>query len=218
MMQQLFTGRIRLVKSEETRTESIAKAGESKTHSWAFNEAVVIATLAMRFGSDEFPLGRKRYTKLSYLLHRHAEQKTDGYRKKAAGPYNPLTRYGGPERIAVENGYVREHARGPYRGFLAAEKVDQAERYFTKWYGRDSLTWLDQFRFKSNDDLELLTTVDMAAEELRNSGTTVNVGNLKGVLRSNPEWKAKLERAIFSDAKIASAAVLCLKLFDSSGK
>lgn len=215
MMQQLLTGRIRLVKPESptatTQVEHGAKA--SKPHTWAFNEAVVISTLAKHFGSDQFPLGRKRYTKLSYLLHRHAERRAEGYLKKAAGPYNPQTRYGGPERIALTNGYIREHKRGPYSGFVAADKIAEAERYFGEWYGGDCIRWLDQFRRRTNDDLEVLTTVDMAAEELRAGRKAVNVDSVKEVIRTHPEWRAKLNRPEFSDANIAKAIEASCGLF-----
>jgi type I restriction enzyme S subunit len=185
----------------------------TKAHSWAFNEAVVISTLANLFGSEEFPLGRKRYTKLSYLLHRHAEKNAEGYLKKAAGPYNPKTKYGGSERIAVENGYIREHIAGPYRGFVAAHNIAQAEGYFRKWYGPDCVQWLEQLRHKRNDDLELLATVDMAAEGLRAASRNVNVDDVKNVILNHQEWKAKLERPIFSDANIAKAIKACQTLF-----
>jgi type I restriction enzyme S subunit len=207
MMQQLLTGRVRLVEteSEENATQDAVEGRASKPHSWAFNEAVVIATLAKHFGKEDFPLGRKRYTKLSYLLHRHAERQVDAYLKKAAGPYNPRTKYGGPERIALQNSYVREHKNGPYTGFVAANNVDQAEGYFQKWYGPEAIQWLEQFRFKKNDELELLATVDMAAQELQASARNVDVAAVKDAIRSHPEWEAKLDRAAFSDAKIAEA-------------
>ncbi len=220
MMQQLLTGRIRLVKPEAqgpaTQIEADTKA--SKPHSWAFNEAVVIATLAQNFGSEQFPLGRKRYTKLSYLLHRHAEKQAEGYLKKAAGPYNPRTKYGGPEKIAQRNAYIREHKRGPYRGFVAADSIAQAEGYFEKWYGPDSIQWLEQFRFMKNDELEVLATVDMVAEELRAAGKNIDMAGVKDVIRSHPQWKAKLDRPVFSDANIAKAIKTSRELFESSGE
>jgi type I restriction enzyme S subunit len=219
MMQQLLTGRIRLVKPQAPAPSAPVEAGAKpgKAHSWAFNEAVVIANLAKQFGKDEFPLGRKRYTKLSYLLHRHVERKTEGYLKKAAGPYNPRTKYGGPERIALESGYVREHKNGPYSGFVAGDKITQAEGYFEKWYGNDTKQWLEQFRFKKNDELELLATVDMAAEELRAAGQPVDVEGVKMVIRNHPDWQAKLDRPVFSDTNIASAMRESEKLFGQTG-
>lgn len=218
MMQQLLTGKIRLV---SPRTPAVQPEPEKKTtrkHSAAFNEAVVIATLAKRFGKEAFPLGRMRYTKLSYLLHRKTGGQVEGYLKKAAGPYNPKTRYVGPERIALENGYVREHHSGTYSGFVAAGNIAQAENYFETWYGAACLEWLEQFRYTKKDELELLTTVDMAAEELCAAGKQVEVAGVKSVLRHHPEWQAKLDRPIFSDANIFRAIEKSRELFgDNSG-
>ena len=173
----------------------------------------MISVLANQFGSEQFPLGRKRYTKLSYLLHRRTDQRTEGYLKKAAGPYNPRTKYGGPEKIALENGYIHEHRSGRFKGFVAADNIAQAESYFAAWYGSESAEWLEQFRFKKNDDLELLATVDMAVEELRTAQKAVDVESVKNVIRANSEWKAKLDRPLFSEANIAQAIETCRTLF-----
>lgn len=72
---------------------------------------------------------------------------------------------------------------------------------------------MEQFRFKKNDELELLATVDMAAEELRASGQAVDVAAVKAVILSHEEWQAKLDRAIFSDANIAGAIESNRRLF-----
>ena len=214
MMQQLLTGRIRLVKPETSTEESVAASPFGKKHNWQFNEAVVISVLAKHFGNELYPLGRMRYTKLSYLLHRREEGHAEGYLKKAAGPYNPQTRYGGPEKIALQKDYVRQHTSGKGQGFIASTHVDEAERYFDRWYGSEVLQWLEQFRYETNNDLELLTTVDMAAEELCEAGEEVSVESVKEVIRSHPEWDPKLDRPIFSDANLARAIESCQKLFD----
>lgn len=218
MMQELLTGKTRLVApaaaAAETKAESTASAvAAAPAHNWAINEAVVISVLAKTFGSEKFPLGRKRYTKLSYLLHRHVERKADGYLKKAAGPYNPSTKYGGPEKIAQKNNYIRKHNNGTYTAFVAAENIDQAEGYFEKWYGPDALKWLEQFRYKKNDDLEVLATVDMAVQDLRAAGAAVTLDAIKGVIRSHPEWEAKLDRPVFADANIETAIEISATLF-----
>lgn len=219
MMQELLTGRIRLVQPEANVVQFPSKAASvvasAKSHNWAINEAVVISVLAKNFGSEQWPLGRKRYTKLSYLLHRHVEGQAEGYLKKAAGPYNPATKYKGPEGIALKNGYVRRYSRDQFSGFVAADKIREAEGYFTKWYGEDALVWLEQFRLKTNDDLELLATVDMAMVDLRKAKKAEQLANVKRVIRDNPEWEAKLSRVIFSDEKIVRAMRSCQKLFGS---
>ena len=206
MIQALLTGKTRLVDPQASNEQTDATSGNAKRHNWAINEAVVIATLVKHFGGEDYPLGRKRYTKLSYLLHRHVEREADGYLKKAAGPYNPQTKYGGPEKIAKQNGYITQH-KGPkgHSGFIAADNIAQAEGYFEKWYGSEVIQWLEQFRYKKNDDLEVLATVDMAALELQASGKSVTVAAVKDMITSHPEWEAKLDRAVFSDTNIAEA-------------
>jgi len=214
MMQELLTGKTRLVGQDLPAAQEASTGDKKQSHNWAFNEAVVISTLVNRFGKEDYPLGRKRYTKLSYLLHRRVERRAEGYLKKAAGPYNPKTKYAGPEKIAKTNGYILQH-KGPkgHSGFIAADNIAQAEGYFEKWYGPDVLQWLEQFRFKKNDELEVLATVDMATVELHEAGMEVNVASVKSVISNHPEWEAKLDRAAFSDANIAAAIELCGELF-----
>ena len=217
MMQELLTGKTRLVEasSNVVSVDFTAPPGRSATkpHNWQINEAVVVAVLVKHFGSEQFPLGRKRCAKLSYLLHRHVEHVAEGYLKKAAGPYNPSVKYKGPEAIAQKNGYVRVHKNGTYSGLVAAAKIGQAEDYFDQWYGREVLGWLEQFRRKTNDELELLTTVDLAAVELERAGKQVRLEAVKSVIGTHPEWEAKLEREIFSDANIARAIRAVSELF-----
>jgi type I restriction enzyme S subunit len=221
MMDKLLTGQIRLpepaiskVKRNAAISEkSVAATIPNRTHSWAFHEAVIISVLAEQFGSAEFPLGRKRCTKLSYLIHRKTDQKVQGYLKKAAGPYNPRTRYAGPEKIAQENGYVRNHQSGKFHGFIAAEKIAQAKTYFAKWYDPKITAWLEQFRFKSNDELECLATVDMAMQELLKQNKTTDVDNVRALIASEPDWLPKLDRSAFSDSGIAEAIAQCHVLF-----
>ena len=207
MMQELLTGRIRLVPP--------AASSPEKSHNWAINEAVVVAVLVKHFADERFPLGRKRCTKLSYLLPRHVEHAAPGYPKKAAGPYNPAVKYRGPEKIAQENGYIRSHKNGNFAGYVAADKIAKAEGYFEKWYGSDALRWLEHFRLKTNDELELLTTIDMAMEDLRSHNRAVDLIAVKKVIQLHPEWKAKLTRPIFSDSDIERAITVCGKLFAS---
>ena len=218
MLQQLLTGRIRLAKSREIAEREEATGAVARKHNWQFNEAVVISVLARNFGTEQYPLGRKRYTKLSYFLHRHKERRTEGYLKKAAGPYNPRIRYGGPERIALEQGYIRQHKNKNYQGFVADSHVGDAEDYFDKWYGKEALQWLEQFRFKKNDELELLTTVDMATEELRAADKEVSVENVKNLILDHKEWKAKMGRRIFADANLARAIEDSRTLFAVCGE
>jgi type I restriction enzyme S subunit len=217
MMQELLTGRIRLVspvRSVVPLPQAEDPATPRAAHNWQINEAVVIGALTLQFGTEEWPLPRKRRVKLTYLLHRRAEGKAEGFLKKAAGPYNPKIKYQGPEAIALKNGYVREHNNGTYAGFVAGEKIAQAEQYFAEWYP-GAKEWVEQFHFEKTDELELLATVDMAVEDLRSRGRAVALKAVKEVIRTHPEWEAKLSRSIFSDGNIKRAIGVCRNLFGS---
>lgn len=217
MMQELLTGRIRLLPA---RAEVIplpvpenAKMEKPRQHNRQIEEAVMLGVLAKAFGSEQNPLARVRRTKLLYLLHRHIEGRAEGYLKKAAGPYNPKTRYQGAEGIAVKNAYVRSHRNGTWEGFVAGDKVVEAEAYFDKWYEPAVRAWLEQFHYVKTEELELLATVDMAMEDLRRAGNPVTLAAVKQIIASHPEWQAKLEKPIFSDANIERAITKCHNLF-----
>jgi type I restriction enzyme S subunit len=212
MMDSLLTGKIRLPETHlrKAKEHNVEPAGR---HNWQFNEAVLISVLVKHFGSEQYPLGRMRYTKLSYLFHRHVKGQVEGYRKKAAGPYNPDTRYKGPETIAQKNRYIRAHRQGNLTGFIRGPAIADAEAYFFKWYGNEALIWLEQFRYRKNDDLERLATVDMAMQDLLERRQRPEREAVRALIASEPEWNAKLNRAIFSDAGIDEAIAECRTLF-----
>ncbi|MEE9304203.1 MAG: restriction endonuclease subunit S [Thiotrichaceae bacterium] len=211
MVTELLTGKIRLVAPQLFEDTTVAL--EAVSQNWAFKEAVIIATLADQFGSTQFPLGRKRCTKLTYLMHRKAKLNTDGYLKKAAGPYNPNVRYSGPETLAQTKKYVCSHKSGKFSGFVSSDNIDEAISYFSKWYGQDMSDWLNQFRYKKNDDLEVLATVDMAMVAVCKSGEAPTLETVKHYIANEPEWAAKLEREAFCDSSIRNAIQACTDLF-----
>lgn len=217
MMQELLTGRIRLVSPRAEvipfPAQTVAAPKKTKPHNRQIEEAVMLGVLAQAFASEQHPLARVRRTKLLYLLHRYIEGVAEGYLKKAAGPYNPKTRYQGAEGIAVKNGYVCAHHNGTYEGFIAGTKVAEAAAYFDKWHDPPVRAWLERFRYTKTDELELLATVDMAMEDLRHAGNPVSPEAVKRIIQSHPEWQAKLERDIFSDANIERALAECHNLF-----
>ena len=206
MMQELLTGRIRLVKSQHV-SQSVRQdiSINPQKRSEEFHEAVLLSVVTKHFSDYKHPIGRFRRTKLVYLLRRHLQVGVDDYLKKAAGPYRPKTKYGGAEKIALTSGYVKRHQAGRLEGFISGDHVEKAESYFLKWYGSEPFQWLNQFRYRKNEELELLTTVDMTIEELRKGSEPVTVATVKAFIHEEPEWLPKLNRAIFSDINIARA-------------
>ncbi|WP_262152215.1 restriction endonuclease subunit S [Chryseobacterium foetidum] len=195
------------VESKPSDAKVIPLEQPKKEASKEFKEAVLIACLTERFGSEKFPLGRKRYTKLSYLFHRYSDNKIQDYLRKAAGPYNPKTKYGGPEKIALNNKYIQNwKSNNKMTGFVSAEKIEDAKTYFSNYWQISDLDWLTkEFKFKSNDELELLATVDNSLVELSKKNLEFTSANVLDIIKSEKEWEAKLERTIFSDSNVERA-------------
>lgn len=202
MMQELLTGKVRLVKPI---SEPIQTAQPKRQRSWAFEEAVIISTLIDRFSKEGFPLSRFRYVKYSYLLKRFKEMEVKDYLKKAAGPYNPQTRYGGPERISKDKKYIVPATSGKYKGFVPGDNIEEATGYFVDWFGTEVLEWLEQFRYTKNDELELLTTVDLAIQDLKETNSLINTETVKRLINAHAEWRPKLKRKAFSDDHLEEA-------------
>lgn len=215
MMQELLTGRIRLVDTASKKQRKEKKVLRTKPtvqpreHNKHFREAVILSAVVSIFASEKYPLGRFRRQKLAYLLHRHAQESTQGFLKKAAGPYNPTIRYK-DEKIALKAGYVAERGNGK---FVKGEKTNEAVNYFTQWYGTEAIEWLKQFQFRKNDELEVLTTVAEAIADLKRNSLTIAVESIKQVIQSNPEWRPKLDKTYFNDINIKSAMIKSQKLF-----
>jgi type I restriction enzyme S subunit len=208
MMQNLLTGKTRLV-------ESVRKEVKKPKHNTQINEAVVISFLVYKFGTEQYPLSRFRYTKYSYLLHRQSEKEAFGFDKYAAGPYNPANRYKGAEGIALKNKYITkvQNPKSKKDAFVINENIDDALNYFNEWYGTDIQQWIEQFRFYKNNYLEVLTTVDKAICELVSQKAPVNVQTIKNYIYSIPQWKKKLEKPYFSDDEIQKAIDESKRLF-----
>ncbi|HMG06492.1 MAG TPA: hypothetical protein VK581_13615 [Chthoniobacterales bacterium] len=183
-----------------------------------FVEAVVIAQLTRSLADPTRPLGRKRCQKFSYLSHRKADEDvTKHFLKKAAGPYSPWARYQGPETIAIRNGYVERAKVGVFTGLVASDNIDNIDQYLSHYPVCAAVEWIiETLRWRKNDELELLATVDFAAVELRRANTEITWTTIKNIIARNPEWAPKLDRAVFSDCNIAQALSELQVLFPAS--
>ena len=218
MMQQLLTGKIRLVSNDDVITykpEVDTLKVSSKGHNHQFDDAVVIAGIVDKFYSDKYPLGRKKVQKLLYLFRRHQEADISAFKKKAAGPYADEVRYKGGEPIAISNKYISVKKGSKGSSFSKGEKIVDALTYLKNWNLNDDFKWLcEQFKYVKTDRLELLATIDMAICDLSDSRKIVTVESIKNLIKSQPEWKAKLAKSYFKDNDIAWAIRECKRLFN----
>lgn len=214
MMQELLTGRIRLVQAEaaavvteKPKLQVAATSSAQKVHNRQFDDAVMIAGIVNAFYSARYPLGRKKVQKLLYLLRRKQDESIVAFKKKAAGPYADEVRYKGGEPIANRNRYIATMTiKGKGTTFTPGENIGQALDYIERWGRQSDIHWLaEKFRYTSVDDLELLATVDMAICDLEEAGIPVSVASIKHLIATNKEWQAKLQKKTFADSKIAKA-------------
>lgn len=219
MMSDLLTGRIRLVETdsaevpveaiperEVTPIHQVAEQSAIKSHSKPFDDAIMIAGIVNTLYSDKYPLGRKKVQKCLYLLRRHQDESTTAFKKKAAGPYADEVRYKGGEPIAIGAGYIATTTSALGTIFAPGNNIAQALGYIEAWGKQGDIKWVaDNLMFKGGNELELLTTVDMAICDLAEAGTPVTVASIKHLIANNAEWQAKLKKQTFSDINIQLA-------------
>lgn len=210
MMQELLTGRIRLVEADKNAETA------PKGHNQQYDDAIAISAIVNAFYDDRFILGRVKVQKLLYLLRRKQDADVSAFKKKAAGPYNEKARYNGGESIAVKSGYIAVERNNKGSKFSKGSSIDVALKYAGSI--QTEIEWLlEKFRFyninKDTKNLEVLATVDMAVCDLEKIGKVVNLDAVKEVIRSNKEWAPKLQKPYFTDAAINRAITECKELF-----
>ena len=217
MMQELLTGRIRLVdadRKEQPKTQILQE--RQPAHNQHFDDAVMIAGIVNAFYSEKYPLGRKKVQKLLYLVRRKEQADISAFHKKAAGPYADEVRYKGGEPIAQKNKYIQVKRNKKGSRFEKSVQMQQALTYLQDWGKQADIDWLvSQFQYTSVNELELFATVDMAICDLKQEGKEISVASIKNLISSNKEWRAKLKKAYFRDSEIQRAIKKCQDLFES---
>lgn len=212
MMQELLTGRIRLINAEPKQEQPATTS--TKKHNQQFDDAVMIAGIVNAFHSKTFPLGRKKVQKLLYLMRRKEKADVSAFHKKAAGPYADSVRYNGGETIAQNSDYVTVQTNGKGTLFRRGAKIGKALGYIQSWGKQASIDWLtSNFQYTGVDDLELFATVDMAICDLRKVHKPIAVQTIKEFIQSTKEWRKKLDKSYFSDPNIQRAINKCREFF-----
>ena len=219
MMQELLTGRIRLVDADgkdQPQTQAVQKKQPQQAHNQHFDDAVMIAGIVNAFYSEKYPLGRKKVQKLLYLVRRKEQADISAFHKKAAGPYADEVRYKGGEPIAQKNKYILVKRNEKGSCFEKGAQMQRALAYLQDWGKQTDIDWLvSQFQYTNVNDLELFATVDMAICDLKQEGKEISVASIKNLISSNKEWIAKLKKAYFCDSEIQRAIKKCQDLFES---
>lgn len=216
MMQELLTGRIRLIEPSLQSENATKPKFVPARHNQYYDDAIAISAIVNTFYHDKFPLGRVKVQKLLYLLRRKQHADVSVFKKKAAGPYNETARYKGGEAIAFKSGYIARQSGDKGSKFGRGANIDEALKYVGSM--QSNIDWLyEKFKYyntyKEKNNLEVLATVDMAVSELDKSGKAVSLESVKEVIRSNKEWAPKLKKDCFTDVAISQAIVESRELF-----
>ena len=201
MMEQLLTGKIRLVK-ERDNVQTLPE----KKHNQHFDDAVVFANIVASCYDPAYPLGRKKCQKMMYLFKRFNESSVDQFKHYAAGPYDNKARYGGFETIAIKNKYVIENKSAKGSSFAPGPEIEKAKVYCSKYGYDEFIPIFNQYlKFKKVDELELYTTVDKTILELKDQDSPINLNTVKSYISNDKTWVAKLSREVFNDDNIKEA-------------
>lgn len=201
MMEQLLTGKIRLLK-ENDNVQTIPE----KKHNQYFDDAVVFANIVASCYDPGYPLGRKKCQKMMYLFKRFNESSVDQFKHYAAGPYDNKARYGGFETIAIKNKYVVENKSDKGSSFAPGPEIEKAKAYCSKYGYDEFIPIFNQYlKYKKVDELELYTTIDKTILELKDQGSPINLKTVKTYISNDKTWVPKLSREVFNDENIEEA-------------
>jgi len=183
-----------------------------------FKEAVLVGAVVQAFFDDGGePLGNFRIQKSVYFARRHMGETAlnEEFLRKAAGPYNPTMKYSGGIKIAKDKGYIRE-AKGRFGfGHISGPDVAELMTYADK-YGdiKEAAAWVrEKFKFKKNEDWEVLATVDYALMHLEAKDIPVAPTQILQYIAADDEWRPKLKKLDLSEAKVEKALVEVRALF-----
>lgn len=205
--------------SEAERREVPTGAVEVDTR---FKEAVLVGAIVKAFfeaGGE--PIGNFRLQKAVYFARRHNGEHVDqmDYLKKAAGPYNPSMKYSGGIAIAKQKSWLLE-ARGRFGfGHVPGPTASEIDDWIARYGYDESARWVaEHFRFKKNEEWETLATIDYAMEHLQSVGIEPDATHILQYIRSDDEWRPKIEKLGLTEVSVEAVTVEVRALFGEEGK
>lgn len=186
-------------------------AGEPERHAGhdMFNKAALVTYIVQRCHDPRRPhaLGRTKLAKLFYLVQRRAEVAlTEQFARRAAGPLDDTIHKF--LNLAKKRGWLElPPAEGQLKPVVPGRDPQPAldhvrQRWSAVLPAIDQV--LDTMKGWGWEALERWATVLHVAENLLAEGKPLTPAAVKAAIAACPEWRAKLDRAAFSDAEIQS--------------
>lgn len=187
-----------------------------------FKEAVLVGAIVKAFfdvGGE--PIGNFRLQKAVYFARRHNGEHVGemDYLKKAAGPYNPSMKYSGGIAIAKQKSWLLE-ARGRFGfGHVPGPTASEMDDWIARYGYDESARWVaEHFRFKKNEEWETLATIDYAMEHLQSVGIEPDGAHILQYIRSDDEWRPKIEKLKLTEMSVGTAMLEVKALFSAEGE
>ena len=196
------------------------KVVRTRTVKKPFDEAVLVGAVIKAFVEDDGrPLGNFRLQKGVYFARRHMGEKTldQEFLRKAAGPYNPKMRYSGGVKIAEENGWILRSKGTHGEGSALGDKASELDSWIEKYQFDEVAAWVrDKFKYRKNDQWELLATVDYARLALETENEMSTSAAVLSYIEADDEWRPKLQKLGLSESLIQNALVELETLFPNT--
>lgn len=182
-----------------------------------FKEAVLVGAIVNAFASDRMkPLGNFRLQKAVYFARRHMGETAldQEFLRKAAGPYNPSMRYSGGIKIAEEKNWIARRKTSSSEGSILGASAGEMTEWIKKYDYSSVAAWVrDKFKYRKNDQWEILATVDYAKLVLEAGGAIPTSSRILLYIECDPEWQPKIEKLKLTEARIQNALTELQSLF-----
>lgn len=189
MMQQLLTGKIRLVESA-----SESKARKANIH---FKRSVVAAEIADRL-CEEPTFGHVKMMKMLFLAERLCHIELDShYHRDAAGPYDNRALRSIDGQLKRQGWFEAKNVGGRIV-YIPLQRRGNHKKYFNKYYAGcasvlDKIT--ETFRTMTTEQCEIVATLFSAWEDLLHAGKSCTENDIVNeVLNNWHESKQRISR------------------------
>lgn len=178
----------------------LPKVKEKQNPKEVFKDAVIQTYLIKNIPSPYTT--HVRLEKMTYFTRRFSGvSPTSRYGTYAFGPFDPLNKYKGGLRLALKKQYIED---GDQYGYKVGRNAGQINYSYKKEVAAMQKV-LDQLNEKSDNELEVLATVDYSLWQLLNNKTKPTARLVLDYIHSIDAWKVKIERLSLDEAKITNA-------------
>lgn len=171
MMQELLTGKTRLVKPATKDTQQ----SQSNTANIHFQRSVLAAEIVSRL-HEEPTFGHVKFEKMIFLVEHLCDIDTgSNYQRKAAGPYDNRALRSIDSQLKKQKWFEARRVHGRYK-YVPLEKANEHSKYFTRYFSdkRDSFAnIIDTFRTADTERCEIVATLYSAWNDLLQQQTEI---------------------------------------------